>query len=149
MASFMLPLGFSCGSAGKESTCNAEDLDLIPGLGRSPGEGKGYPFQYSGLENSVDCIVHGVAKSWTGLSDFHFTHNSAVPTRQSFRVQLNTETQKVMLGHVQLQFIQKPIEQETNMPDRVTSGGPFHESLQESTQYPHLISRRQALWLPR
>ena len=47
-------LGFPCGSAGKASTCNAGDLDLIPGLGRSPGEGKGYPFQYSGLENSMD-----------------------------------------------------------------------------------------------
>ena len=44
----------------------------IPGLGRSPGEGKGYPLQYSGLENSVDCIVHRVAKSWRQLSDFHF-----------------------------------------------------------------------------
>ena len=42
-----------------------------PGLGRSPGEGKGYPLQYSGLENFMDCIVHGVAKSQTGLSDFH------------------------------------------------------------------------------
>ena len=41
------------------------DLSSIPGLGRSPGEGKGYPFQYSGLENSMDCIVHGVTKSWT------------------------------------------------------------------------------------
>ena len=50
--------GFSCGSAGEESACNVEDLGLIPGLGRSPGEGKGYPLQYSGLENSVDCIVH-------------------------------------------------------------------------------------------
>ena len=49
----------------KESTCNAEDLGLIPGLGKSPGEGKGYPLQYSGLENSMDCIVHGVAKNWT------------------------------------------------------------------------------------
>ena len=48
------------------------DLGLIPGLGRSPGEGKGYPLQYSGLENSMDCIVHGVAKSRTRLSDFHF-----------------------------------------------------------------------------
>ena len=57
--------GFLCGSAGKESTCNAGDLDLIPGLGRSPGEGKGYPLQYSGLENYMDCIVHGVAESWT------------------------------------------------------------------------------------
>ena len=66
-------LDFSCGSAGKESTCNAGDMGSIPGLGRSPGEGKGYQLQYSGLENSMDCIVHGVAKSWTGLSDSHFT----------------------------------------------------------------------------
>ena len=65
-------LGFPCGSAGKESACNARDLGLIPGLGRSPGEGKGNPLQYSGLENSVDCIVHGVTKSWTRLRDFHF-----------------------------------------------------------------------------
>ena len=49
------------------------DLVSIPGLGRSPGERKGYPFQYSGLENSMDCIVHGITKSRTWLSDFHFT----------------------------------------------------------------------------
>ena len=60
------------GSAGKESTCNAEDLGLIPGLGRFPREGSSYPPQCSGLENSIDCIVHGVAKSWMWLSDFHF-----------------------------------------------------------------------------
>ena len=65
-------LGFPCGSAGKESACNLGDLGSIPGLGRSSGEGKGYSLQYSGLENSMDCIVHGVAKSWTQLSDFHF-----------------------------------------------------------------------------
>ena len=65
-------LVFSCGSAGKESACNAGDLGSIPGLGRSPGEGKGYPFQYSGLENFMDCIVHGVAKSRTRLSNFDF-----------------------------------------------------------------------------
>ena len=53
------------GSAGKESTYNAGDLGSIPGLGRFPGEGKGYPLQYSGLENSMDCIVHEVAKSET------------------------------------------------------------------------------------
>ena len=47
---------------------------MIPGLERSPGEGKGYSLQYSGLENSMDCIVHGVTKSWIRLSDFHFTH---------------------------------------------------------------------------
>ena len=58
-------LGFPYGSAGKESACNAGDTGLIPGLGRSPGEGKGYPLQYSGLENSTDCIVHGVTKSQT------------------------------------------------------------------------------------
>ena len=58
-------LDFPCGSAGKESACNVGDLGSIPGLGRSPGEGKGFPPQYSGLENSMDCIVHGVAKRWT------------------------------------------------------------------------------------
>ena len=63
-------LGFHGGSAGKESACNEENQGSIPGLGRSPGEG--YSLQYSCLENSMDCIVHGVAKSQTGLSDFHF-----------------------------------------------------------------------------
>ena len=61
-------------SVGKESSCNAGDLGSIPGLERSSGEGKGYPLQYSGLENSMECIVHGVAKSQTRLSDFHFHH---------------------------------------------------------------------------
>ena len=59
-------------SAGRKSTCNVGDLGSIPGLGRSPGEGKGYPLQYSGLENSMDCIVHEMAKSQTRLSNFHF-----------------------------------------------------------------------------
>ena len=62
-----------CGLAGKESVSNAGELDQNPRLGRSPGEGKGYPLQYSGLENSMGSIVHGVTKSWTRLSDFHFT----------------------------------------------------------------------------
>ena len=53
-------MDFPGGSADKESSCNAGDLGLIPGLERSPGEGKAYPLQYSGLENSMDCIVHGV-----------------------------------------------------------------------------------------
>ena len=57
-------VGFPCGSAVKEYACNVGDLGLIPWLGRSPGEGKGYPLQYSGLENSMDYIVHGVTKSW-------------------------------------------------------------------------------------
>ena len=64
-------IGFPDSSVGKESTCNAGDPSSIPGLGRSPGKGKGYPFQYSGLENSMDYIVHGVTKSRTRLSDFH------------------------------------------------------------------------------
>ena len=58
-------LGFPSGSAGKESACNAGDLGLISGLGRSPGEESGYPLQYSGLENSMDRIVHGVTESQT------------------------------------------------------------------------------------
>ena len=66
---------FPCGSAGKESARNEGDLGSIPGLGRSSGEGKGYPLQYSGLEKSMDCIIHGVTKSQTQLSDFHsLTH---------------------------------------------------------------------------
>ena len=64
-------LGFPCGSPGKESTCSVGDLVSIPGLGRS-GERKGYQLQHSDLENSMDCIVHVVTKSWTRLSDFHF-----------------------------------------------------------------------------
>ena len=58
-------VGFPGGSASKESTRNVGNLGLIPGSGRSPGEGKGYPLQYSGLENPMDCIVQGVTKSRT------------------------------------------------------------------------------------
>ena len=58
-------MGFPCGSADKESACYVGDLGSIPGLGRFPGEGKGCPVQYSGLKSSMDCIVHGVAKSQT------------------------------------------------------------------------------------
>ena len=65
-------LGFPGGSAGKESACNVGELGSIPGLGRSPGKGKGYPLQYSGLENSMDYTVRGVAKSQTQLTHFHF-----------------------------------------------------------------------------
>ena len=77
-------LVFPCGSAGKEFTCNVGDLGLIPGLGRFPGEGKRYPLQYSGLENSMDSIVHGglkesdttewlslnVSQAWISVIDF-------------------------------------------------------------------------------
>ena len=65
-------LGFTGGWAGKEFACSVRDLGSIPGSGGSPGEGNGYPLQYSGLEDSMDCIVPGVAKSLTRLSEFHF-----------------------------------------------------------------------------
>ena len=65
--------GFSGGSAGKESAYNAGDLSSMPGLGRSPGEGNNYQLQYSGLENFIYSIVHGVTKSQTQLIDFHVT----------------------------------------------------------------------------
>ena len=74
--SLIMPLQYSWASPVAQLVKNPPtmrvDLGLIPGLGRSPGEGKGYPLWYSGLENSTDCIVHGVAKSQTWLSDFHF-----------------------------------------------------------------------------
>ena len=57
-------MGFPSGSAGKESACNVVDLGLIPGLGTSPGEGNRYPLQYSGLENSMVDMVHGIAESY-------------------------------------------------------------------------------------
>ena len=77
-------MGFPCGSAGKESACNGGDMGSIPGLGRSPGEGKGYPLQYSGLENPMDCIVHGVVESDTSerLSLSDCGHQRDVNTSQ-------------------------------------------------------------------
>ena len=73
-------LVFPGGSDGKESVCNVGDVGSIPGLGRSPGEGNSYPLQYSGLENSMDrgawwATVHGVPKSLTLLSKFHFCNS--------------------------------------------------------------------------
>ena len=84
-------MGFPCGSAGKEFASNVGDLGSIPGLGRSPGEGKGYPLQYYGLENPTDCVVHGVAKSRTQLSDFHLWASLGAQTVK--RVSTVQETQ--------------------------------------------------------
>ena len=88
--------GFPGGSGGKESACNAGDWDLIPGLGRSPGEGNGNPLQYFCLENSMDrgtwwATVQGVAKSRTRLSDYHFHFSCLCLSRtigmlQAFRI---------------------------------------------------------------
>ena len=85
--------GFPCGSAGKESACNVGYQGSIPGLGRSPGEGKGKTTHSSilALENSMDCIVHGVAKSRTRLSSFHFhfpTVFRKLPQQDGLRRQL-------------------------------------------------------------
>ena len=77
-------LAFPCGSVGKDSACIAGDLGLIPGLRRSPGKGKGYPLQSSGL-NCMYCIAHGVAKSWTQLSSFHFHFHIVSPSLSKIR----------------------------------------------------------------
>ena len=79
-------MGFPGNSAGKESACEVGDLSLIPGLGRCPGERKGYPLQYSGLENSLDCTVHGVAKNQTQLSGFHKVAKSLASTKSSVEI---------------------------------------------------------------
>ena len=77
--------GLPGGSAGKESACNVGGLGLIPRLGRSPGERNGYPLQHSDLENSMDSIVHEVAKNQTQPSNFHFHH--MWPTAQPQKLQ--------------------------------------------------------------
>ena len=64
------------------------DVGLIPLLGISPGEGKGYPLLYSGLENSMDCTIHRVTKSWTRLTNFHFTRVNTI----SYSCMCSTET---------------------------------------------------------
>ena len=92
-----MALPFSLGSAGKESACNTGNLGLIPGLGKSPGGG--YPLQYSGLENSMDCIVHtvhGVTKIWTRLSNSHF---HPCHRRSSSRAPLQRPNQPTSSGH--------------------------------------------------
>ena len=91
-------MGFPCGSAGKESACNAEDLGSIPGLGRSPGDGKGQPLQYSGLENSMD---YTVAKSWTGLSHIGFYFQLSLISVMS---SCSTRGQKCALSQSQLLY---------------------------------------------
>ena len=87
-------MGFPDSSVGKESACNVGNLGSIPGLGRSPGKGKGYPLQYSGLENSMDYTVHGVTMSWTQLSDFH-THTHTHTITGLVKHDINPEKQKV------------------------------------------------------
>ena len=93
-------LGFPCGSAGKESACSVGALGSIPGLGRSPGEVKGYSLQNSGPEDSTDCIVHGVPKSW--LSDFHFHYKLGLLVSFYLNVlNLPQRMQAVIFNHIQ------------------------------------------------
>ena len=96
------PPPFPGGSDSKESACNAGDLDLIPGSGRVPGEGNGYPLQYSCLENSMDrgdwqVTVHGVAKSWTILSDFHFLFHLYLNTSWNITLLTKVHTVKAIV----------------------------------------------------
>ena len=96
-------LGFPGGSAGKESTQSTRDLGLIPGLGRFPGEGNGYPLQFSGLESPIDCIVHGITKSRKRqqVSLFHFpSHWERVGTRHR-----NTVMRKSLVYFAELQYL--------------------------------------------
>ena len=86
----------------KESACNAGDLGLIPGLGRSPGEGNDYPLQYSGLENSMDrgawwAIVHGIAKNWTQLNNFHF---HSVFNKDIFLMKVKDVEEVILIEHM-------------------------------------------------
>ena len=86
-----------CGSVGKISPCQTGDLGSIPGLGRSPGEGRGCPFQYSGLENSIECIVHGVTKSRAWLNNFRFT--SLHKTKSNWKQCVMDHLEVVELSH--------------------------------------------------
>ena len=102
---FKVFLGFPRGSASKESTCNVGDLGSIPWVGRSAGEGKGYPLKYSVLENSMDCIVHGVAKSWTQLSNCHNTILNAALMHN--RGLFSHKYPSFLLGHRQGAYFQQ------------------------------------------
>ena len=92
-------LGFPHSSVGKESACSAGDQDSIPGLGRYPGAGNSNPLQFSCLENPMDggawqATVHGVAKSWTRISDFHFHYY--IDNVQGFLLYLVERIEKIM-----------------------------------------------------
>ena len=88
---------FPCGSDSKESACNAGDLGSIPGLGRCPGDSNGNPLQYPGLENSMDCVVHGAVKSQTWLSNFHF-HFTFRGSTSSTRQENQTKKESIPIG---------------------------------------------------
>ena len=108
LSCFSLYMGFPCGSAGKESACNVRDLGSVPELGRSPGEGNGYPLQYSGLENSMDCVAHEVTKSWTqlSLSLLYVKHLFPLVTFKFFSLSLIfSNLTKMCLGEIFFVFV--------------------------------------------
>ena len=121
-------LGLPCGSASKESAYSAGDLGLIPGLGRSPGEGKGYPLQYSGLENSMDCVVHGVTKSRTQLSDFHFHFHTLWCIKMNIDISSSRGFEQIVL-HLVFSCVHSCIHKRLSME---RCGGKWG-------QYPHLL----------
>ena len=139
-------LGFPGGSAGKESACSAGDLGLIPGLGRAPGEGKGYPLQYSGLENPMDSIVLGVEKSQTRLSDFPFTPQFSFCSLHSSHALLPPLCPQVCSLHLNLHcclfldsmYLFSSVTQSCRTlcypMNRSTPGLPVHHHLPELTQ---------------
>ena len=109
-------MGFPDGSAGKDSACNAGDLGSIPGLGRSPGEGKGYPLQYSCLKNSMDCIVHGFTKSRTRLSDFPQVHSTCIVMQYALiRFFLSPSSQIISVYGITDAYLSNITEQSTNI----------------------------------
>ena len=127
-------LGFPDSSAGKESACDAGDPGSTPGSGRSAGEGNSYPLQYSGLENSMDCIVYGVAKSQTRLSNFHFYNSDANP---SCFMQV--------LTHLILPSISRCISSITPV---LRWENKSTESLDDLPKIPQLVRGRTRIWNP-
>ena len=130
-------LGFPNSSVGK--ACNAGDpCSSIPGLGRSPEEGKGYPLQYPGLENSMDCIVCGVAKSWTRLSNFNFILfkaeiNKEINTCGGFPRGSAGQESSCNLGDLGLTWVGKIPWGRERLPTPVSWPGEFHGLYSQST----------------
>ena len=91
-------MDFPHGSAGKGSFCNLGDLGSIPGLGRSPGERTGYSLEYAGLENSMDCIVHGLYSPW-GRKQLDMTEQLSLSTLWDSVMALTTTTKKKPVGN--------------------------------------------------
>jgi len=135
MADFMICVflpGFPVSSVGKESTCNAGDPVSIPGLGRSPGEGKGYPLRYSGLEDQ-DYTVHGVTKSQTQLSDFHiyFYRNFKKCCKLTIRyfTREKIDTHLLSKSFTFFKYRDRMIEEQTEVEKCLLLKSPQHKSL--------------------